>query len=107
MWLTAPELRTEAAEILRGLIDRVVLTPDPEALDGLRAELHGDLAMILSLAEAAAAEAGAGVDSVGAGKALKLGNKKRPGTFVPGRELSVVAGTCNRRSHNSTVSIWP
>jgi hypothetical protein len=88
--LNAPELRTEAAEILRGLIDRVVLTPDPEAPDGLRAELHGDLAMILSLAEAAAEDAGPEAGS--AGKALRARNKKRPGTDVPGRELSVVAG---------------
>jgi DNA invertase Pin-like site-specific DNA recombinase len=92
--LNAPELRTEAAEILRGLIDRVVLTPDPEAPDGLRAELHGDLAMILSLAEAAAEDAGS--DAGGAGKALKARNKKRPGTDVPGRKLSVVAGTRNQ-----------
>jgi hypothetical protein len=41
--LNAPETLTEAAEILRGLIDRIVLTP----LDGeLRAELHGDLAVL-------------------------------------------------------------
>jgi hypothetical protein len=39
---------TEAAEILRGLIDRIVLTP----LDGeLRAELHGDLAVLARFAQ--------------------------------------------------------
>ncbi len=89
--LNAPDCRTEAAGILRGLIDRVVLTPDPAAPDGLAAVLHGDLPMILSLA--ASAEAGG---SGGAGKVLRTGNKKRSGTFVPGRELSVVAGRrCN------------
>ena len=39
---------TEAAEIMRGLIDRIVLTP----VDGeLRAELHGDLAVLARFAE--------------------------------------------------------
>ena len=38
-----PFMSSADAEILRGLINRVVLTPDPEALDGLRAELHGDI----------------------------------------------------------------
>ncbi|MEO6828650.1 MAG: hypothetical protein ABI164_02495, partial [Acidobacteriaceae bacterium] len=71
-------------------IDRVVLTRDPAAPDGPAAVLHGDLAMILSLA--APAEAGG---SGAAGKTLGTANKKRPGTFVPGRALSVVAGTGN------------
>jgi len=39
----------EAAEILRGLIDRTVLTP---AGDVLRAELHGDLAVLAGFAQA-------------------------------------------------------
>ncbi len=43
-------IRAEAAEILRKLIEKVVLTPDANAPDGLRAELYGDLAMILDLA---------------------------------------------------------
>jgi site-specific DNA recombinase len=39
---------TEAAEVLRGLIDRIVLTP----MDGvLRAELHGDLAVLARFAQ--------------------------------------------------------
>ena len=42
--LNAPEIRAEASEALRCLIERVVLTPDPTAPDGLAAELHGDLA---------------------------------------------------------------
>jgi site-specific DNA recombinase len=41
--LNAPDTVIEAAEIMRGLIDRIVLTP---AGDTLRAELHGDLAVL-------------------------------------------------------------
>ncbi len=37
----------EASDALRALIEKVVLTPEP---DGLAAELHGDLAMILAAA---------------------------------------------------------
>ena len=43
-------IRAEAAESLGSLIEKVVLTPDDSAPDGLAAELHGDLAMILNLA---------------------------------------------------------
>jgi site-specific DNA recombinase len=46
--LNASETVTEAAEIMRGLIDRIVLTP----VDGeLRAELHGDLAVLARFAQ--------------------------------------------------------
>jgi site-specific DNA recombinase len=45
--LNAPAIRSEAAAALRALIDRVVLTPDAAAPDGLAAALHGDLATIL------------------------------------------------------------
>jgi hypothetical protein len=46
--LNAPETVTEAAEIMRGLIDRIVLMP----VDGeLRAELHGDLAVLARFAQ--------------------------------------------------------
>ena len=36
------------------LFERVLLTPNPTALDGLAAELQGDLAEILALAAAPA-----------------------------------------------------
>ena len=52
--LNAPEIRLEAAEALRSLISRIVLTPDATAPDGLVAELHGDLATILRKRSAAA-----------------------------------------------------
>ncbi|WP_431197664.1 recombinase family protein [Shimia thalassica] len=45
--LNAPEARAEAAEALRSLIDKVVLTPTE---DGYDINLHGDLAGILALA---------------------------------------------------------
>ena len=46
--LNAPETVTEAAEIMRGLIDRILLMP----VDGeLRAELHGDLAVLARFAQ--------------------------------------------------------
>ena len=41
----------EATEVLRQLIDRIVLTPDVSALDGLAVELHGDLATILDTSQ--------------------------------------------------------
>jgi hypothetical protein len=41
-------LTLEAAAALRELIEQVVLTPDAEAADGLRVELHGDLAVLLA-----------------------------------------------------------
>ncbi len=86
--LNAPEIKAEASDALRALIDKVVLTPDPDAPDRLRAELHGDLAEILWLGEA--------IDNR---LTQQLGNvrqnEKLPGTDVPRSQLSVVAGTRN------------
>ena len=67
--LNDESIRTEAAEILRSLIDKIALTPDG---DVLKAELHGDLATILVFC--------------GDGK------KRHPGAEAPGSQLSVVAG---------------
>ncbi len=47
--LNADANRAEAAEILRGLIDRIVLTPN-EARNKLEIDLFGDLAGILTMA---------------------------------------------------------
>ncbi len=44
--LNRDDTRTEAGEIIRSLVDRIVLTPVD---DGIRAELHGDFASILAL----------------------------------------------------------
>ncbi len=77
--LNDPRVKQEAGEALRTLIEKIVLTPDPTALDGLAAELHGDLATILNLSEPAPSSG-------------RINNKKAPGTSVPGAQLSVVAG---------------
>ncbi len=50
--LGTPDICGEAAEALGAMIERVVLTPNETAPDRLRAELHGDLAVILSAAGA-------------------------------------------------------
>ena len=47
--LNKPDVRGEAAEALRALIDHVLLTPSAEGYD---IDLHGDLAGILALASA-------------------------------------------------------
>ena len=47
--LNDPETRTEAADLLLGLIESVTLTPDPDAPNGHRIELRGELGAILSL----------------------------------------------------------
>lgn len=43
------ERRDEAAELIRSLVDKIVLTPDPNS-KGLLVDLHGDLAGILNMA---------------------------------------------------------
>ncbi len=75
-------IRSEAAETLASLIERVVLTPDASAPDGLRAELHGDLAMILALASSTA----------GAKPSGHLRAKNPRSQYVSEGLLSVVAG---------------
>ena len=63
--------RTEAGELLRTLIDRIVLTP---VEDGLKVELHGDLARILAFCEGTAHKG------------------QLPGSWEPGSHLSEVSG---------------
>ena len=82
--LNAPEIKLEAAEILRTLIEKVIVTPDPDAPDGMAAELYGDLAEILVLASEPAA-----LKRRVRGEQTK--NPQR--TDVRGGVLSVVAGT--------------
>jgi hypothetical protein len=65
--------KVEATEIIRDLIDKVVILPSPDRR-GLDAELHGDLAAILALC---------GEDT---------SKEKLPGPRGPGSQLSVVAG---------------
>jgi len=47
--LNDPEARPEAADLLRGLIERVTLTPDPDAPNGHVIELRGELGAIFAL----------------------------------------------------------
>ncbi len=80
--LNDPAIKTEAAETLRGLIDRIELSPHEDG-SGLDARLYGDLARILAFCEAAEDK------------------KELPGSGEPGSQLSVVAGARNHlyRTH--------
>jgi DNA invertase Pin-like site-specific DNA recombinase len=73
--LNEESIKAEAADILRSLIDRVVLTPAAEAPDGIDARLHGELAAVLALSGAQ--------------------NQKLPAAGAVGSQLSVVAGVRN------------
>ena len=42
-------IRAEAVTILQGLIEKIILTPDEAARDGMAITLHGALAEILAL----------------------------------------------------------
>ena len=70
--LNRPEERIEAANAIRGLIERIVLTPG-EKWGETHATLHGDLATIVDWTAAGGAKGGTGAPS-------------------PGLSLSVVAG---------------
>ena len=68
--------RAEAADLLRGLIDKIILRPDPEAPNGHLIELYGELSAILSLC----------------GNGMGIHAKAR--TFGAGiKQLTMVAGT--------------
>jgi site-specific DNA recombinase len=71
--LNRPDTRAEAASIVRGLIDKVILTPTPQ---GHTIELYGELGAILELCEQQFKKSG---------KDARL-----PGPT--GRQLTVVAG---------------
>src|SRR5262249_36707712 len=71
-------IRPEAVEILRSMIEKVIVTPQSGAT--LLVELHGDIACLITLTAA---------DS-------DITKAKRPASKKAGRSvLSVVAGTCN------------
>ena len=80
--LNEPDIRHEAGEALRQMIEKVVLTPDATAPDGLAAALHGDLAVILALAMVPERDR----------RPLPGEGATSPGTAVSGSLLSVVAG---------------
>lgn len=76
--LNDESIKAEASDLLRSLIDKVVLTPTVDAPNGLTAELHGDLAAILSVCNSGERKA------------------KLPSGVALGSQLSVVAGARNQ-----------
>ncbi|CEF48494.1 unnamed protein product [uncultured bacterium] len=80
--LNDDSIKAEAGEILRSLIDRVVLTPTAEAPDGIDAQLHGDLAAVLALGDDTSDK------------------QKLPAAGAVGSQLSVVAGARKRVCYN-------
>ena len=71
-----PEAGPEAMELIRSMIERVVLTPCPSGR-GVEARLHGALAGVLA--------------------ACGGQTHEHPGSFEPGCSLSLVAGARNQR----------
>ena len=57
--LNNPDLIVEATRTIRLLVRQIVLTPDDASANGLAVDLHGDLALILSLASGGTARKGA------------------------------------------------
>ncbi len=80
--LNDPAIQTEAATILRGLIDAVVLHPGAGRGE-VQAELHGKLIALLRLGE---------------------GRKAKTRTS-PDMRVSLVAGACNHRQHTVCVEV--
>ena len=76
--------RAEAADLLRGLIEKVLLHPDPDATHGHRIELFGELGAILSLCDGGlgtntkARTGGAGLVKLwGIAQAVAAGRRRR------------------------------
>ncbi|MDP0929438.1 recombinase family protein [Paracoccus onubensis] len=80
--LAKPDERPQAAEALRMLIDKIVLTPGPERGE-IYATLHGELRTILEWTERQA---------IG-----KAGKKTKPAVGAAGLSVSMVAGARNQR----------
>ena len=81
--LDRKDARAEASEHLRGLIGKIVLTPEPGRED-LRIDLHGDLAGILQIASQKQARPGKTLDLSAPGPnkiALVAGAGFEPATF--------------------------
>jgi DNA invertase Pin-like site-specific DNA recombinase len=78
--LVDPELRDEAMELIRSMIETIELTPDADG--GMAVLLRGDLARILTLCAAAGEE----------GRTAMAVNDKTPPHGETGFRMSVVAG---------------
>ena len=90
--LNDDSIKAEAGEVLRSLIDRVVLTPAIDAPDGIEAQLHGDLAAILALSSDGGRKQRFPANGM-AGSLLSL--VAGVGVTVAGSPLSLVAGGRN------------
>jgi site-specific DNA recombinase len=73
--------KAEAADLLRGLIDKIILRPNGDAPNGHLIEMYGELCGILSLCNNGMEE-----------------NAKTHANGVGIRQVKLVAGTSNRRS---------
>ena len=93
--LNDQQFRGEAAELLRRLIDKIVLVPDTENKE-LAIDLHGDLAGILSLATGRGLASGLGAPAANHGKLLD-GSRKGPKLAESDiQQVKMVAGVCNQ-----------
>ncbi len=95
--LNSEEHRSEAAQLVRGLIEKIVLVPTADRTE-LKIDLHGDLAGILSAAT------GRGL-SPASGGMVSPQNERPPGashgpvlTDTELQQVKMVAGACNQ--HN-------
>jgi site-specific DNA recombinase len=87
--LNRPEDRAEAAQALRGLIERMVLRPGAQR-GQIDAMLHGELSTILSWTAARNSEKGP--------------HTKTPAAYATGVSVSVVAGRRNHRYRHSLMA---
>ena len=78
--LNDDSIKAEAGDLLRSLIDRVVLTPAADAPDGIDAQLHGDLAAVLALSDPEKQKLPA-VGTVGSQLSVDAGVGFEPTTF--------------------------
>ncbi len=83
----------DALEVVRGLVERVVLHPGADGQRGFDTELVGEIASMVRL--------GLSGDAA-ACRALSSGDRDYD---LFGSSVKVVAGARNRRSHHSTVPI--
>ena len=73
--LNSPDVKAQATDTIRRLIEKIDMVKDDHAPHGMTLVIHGDLARIMLFCEGAKQ------------------NEKLPGSFEPGSQSSVVAGT--------------
>ena len=93
--LNGDEHRAEAAELIRSLVEKVVLTPD-ESENRLVADLYGDLAGILAVSAGKSGTRLPDAAAIAAHRAaLGLDTEAEDGSDS-GKQDKMVAGTCSR-----------